>query len=230
MRSEQFVAAFGVSAVAAAGAGLNDASIVSRFRLSGHPTLQAWLTAEVARLGPNARVKLGMGSSYRCIRQVFYHCNLFSCFSKTSVHYVDGHLKRLKAATKKAKHAFEKSTVHSTGLPLPADASPSLEDMVELLLVKFAMVHAQATVDTSNVIIFSKIAVRAAKLTGLLQMGPVIKFEAPHPADASLDAEHDHGLVSDDHDYSDMLADSEDTVFKVVNNHAKRSRADTTAI
>ena len=82
MRSEQFVAAFGVSAVAAAGAGLNDASIVSRFRLSGHPTLQAWLTAEVARLGENARVKLGMGSSYSLIRQVFYHCDLFSCSTR----------------------------------------------------------------------------------------------------------------------------------------------------
>ena len=51
--------------------GLNDAVICDKFSLRMHPTLKAWMTHQVAIVGPDVKVVLGRGSSYGHIRTVF---------------------------------------------------------------------------------------------------------------------------------------------------------------
>jgi hypothetical protein len=128
MRSEEFISQFGVTRLAAAGAGLNDTQIARRFHFEEHPTLKSWMMLKALQ-EPGVVAVIGRGDSYSHLRRCFYHCDMHSLYNRESVAFVAGHVKKFQAERKKLRRTAEQARTHFTGLPLPVGEAPTEQEM-----------------------------------------------------------------------------------------------------
>ena len=160
LRVDEFVHRFGISEIAKCCHGLTDTHILEHFALRHHPTLVRWVFHRLAASADAKSAVLGRGSSYRCIRRCFYHCDLYSMFDHRGVRAID-------AAVAASRRMTDAEKVHSRAARSDDPGHhANLDDdaKTERMFMTYVCKHLQDRPYPDDVLIINRTSLKTLKL------------------------------------------------------------------